>query len=115
MIIGLQVISLVFALIMIYFAYLHYRRGDLNGFEILFWLISWIGAVLIILFPNVFTIFAGTIAISRAFDLAVIGGFIVIIPLVYSSYVKTKRIERKLEDFIRSEALKKLEDGKRQD
>lgn len=108
MILGLQIIALVFALIMIYFAYLHYRRGDINGFEILFWLIAWIGAIFITLFPDIFRMFANTIAISRPLDLAILGGFILIIPLIYSAYIRSKRLEKKMEEFIRKEALDKI-------
>lgn len=108
MILGLQIIALVFALIMIYFAYLHYRKGDINRGEMLFWSISWIGAIFIITFPSIFGAFAQTIAISRAFDLAVVGGFILVIPLVYSAYVRTKRLERKFEELIRKESLRTI-------
>jgi len=111
MIFGLQVIGLVFSLIMLYFAYVHYRRGEINGLEIIFWLVAWIGAILIIIFPQVFGVFAKTIAISRAFDLAVIGGFIFVIPLVYLSYMRVKRLERKLEEYVRQESLR---DAKKQ-
>ena len=112
MILGLQAIAIIFALIMIYFAYVHYRKGDINGIEISFWLVAWTGAVLIIIFPEVFSLFARTIAISRAFDLAVIGGFILVIPMVYLSYIKTRKLEKKLEEFVRAEAIKKAEKGK---
>lgn len=113
MILGLQIIAIVFVLVMLYFAYLHYRRGEINGFETLFWLISWVGAAVIILFPEIFRMFSKTVAISRAFDLAVLGGFILVIPLVYFSYVRTKRIEKKLEDFIRQETIKKTINSKK--
>lgn len=106
MILGLQIIGLVFALIMIYFAYLHYRRGEINSLEILFWLIAWIGAIFIAIFPASFRAFSATIAITRAFDLAMIGGFILVIPLVYMAYVRTKRTERRLEELIREETKK---------
>ena len=98
MILGLQAIALVFSLIMIYFAYLHYRRGEINGLEIAFWFIAWIGAIFIALFPEIFRMFSATIAISRAFDLAMIGGFILVVPLVYMAYVRTRRIEKKMEE-----------------
>lgn len=113
MILGLQIIALIFALMMIYFAYLHYRRGEISGTEILFWLICWIGAISIVLFPEAFKIFSETIAISRAFDLAILGGFILIIPLVYLSYVRTNRLEKKLEEYIRREALQNIKHGKK--
>lgn len=113
MILGLQIIALIFALMMIYFAYLHYRRGEINGVEMLFWLICWIGAITIILFPEAFKIFSETIAISRAFDLAILGGFILIIPLVYVSYVRTNKLEKKLEEYTRQEALKDIKNDKK--
>lgn len=113
MILGLQIIALLFALIMIYFAYLHYKRGEINGVEILFWIIAWLGAIFIVLFPEIFRVFARTIAVSRAFDLAVLGGFILVIPLIYSAYIRVKRIEKKMEEFVRSEALKDIRNEKK--
>lgn len=113
MILGLQIIALIFALIMIYIAYVHYKKGEINGLEIIFWLICWMGAIGIILFPEVFKIFSATIAISRAFDLAVLGGFILMLPIVYLSHVKTNKLEKKIEDLIRQEALGVLKNGKK--
>lgn len=113
MILGIQVIALIFALMMIYFAYLHYRRGEINGIEILFWLICWSGAIAIILFPEAFKMLSETIAISRAFDLAILGGFILIIPLVYLSYVRTNKLEKKLEEYMRQETLGNIKNGKK--
>ncbi|MBI2018547.1 DUF2304 domain-containing protein [Candidatus Daviesbacteria bacterium] len=110
MILGLQVIALVFALVMIYFAYLHYRRGEINGLEILFWLTAWMGAIFIAIFPEAFRAFSATIAVNRAFDLAMIGAFILVIPTVYVSYIRTKRIEKKIEDLVRKESLKPLDE-----
>lgn len=106
MILGLQVIAFVFALIMIYFAYLNFRRGEINILEIFCWFIAWIGAILVVVFPSIFGQFAEKIAISRAFDLAVIGGFILLTPIVYISYIKTKKLEKKLEQYVREEALR---------
>ncbi|MDO8573435.1 MAG: DUF2304 domain-containing protein [Candidatus Daviesbacteria bacterium] len=111
MILGLQIIAVIFALIMIYFAYLHYRRGEINGLEMFFWLLAWTGAVFIALFPEIFRVFSATIAISRAFDLAMIGGFVLVIPIVYSAYIRTKRLEKKLEELIRKDALKGLNEA----
>ncbi len=108
MILGLQIIAVIFAFIMIYIAYLHYKRGELGGLEMFFWLTAWTGAVFIALFPDVFRVFSAKIAISRAFDLAMIGGFVLVIPVVYSAYIRTKRLEKKLEELIRKDALNGL-------
>lgn len=108
MILGLQIIAVIFSLVMIYFAYLHYRRSEINSLEILLWFAVWIGAIFMALFPEIFRAFSATIAISRAFDLAMVGAFILVIPIVYTAYIRTKRLERKLEELIRKEAKRKL-------
>lgn len=113
MIIGLQVTAIVFALIMIYFAYLHYSRGELNGIEILSWIIIWVVTIGIVTFPELLKTFALTFSISRVFDLMVIGGFIVVISLVYMAYIRTKRLEKKLEDYVREEAIIGVEKNKK--
>ncbi len=79
----------------------------------LFWLIAWIGSVLITVFPNVIRAFSETIAISRALDLAILGAFGLIIPMVYSSYIKTKKLEKKVEEFIREESIRNMKSDKK--
>lgn len=113
MILGLQAIALIFSLIMIYFAYLHYKRGEINGLEISLWIIGWIVAIFMAIFPEFFRTFSATIAISRAFDLAMVGGFILIIPMTYLSYIRTKRLEKKIEQLVRNESLKDTKSDKK--
>lgn len=107
MIIGLQIIAILFAFSMIYFAVLNYKRGELNGVEIIGWLVIWVGTIIIVIFPELLQSFAKTFLVARVFDLMVIGGFIFVISLVGSSYVRTKRNEKKLEELVRKLSLKK--------
>ncbi len=106
MIIGLQIIALLFAFSMIYFAVLHFKRGELGGTEIVSWLIMWTIAIIIIIFPELLQSFAKTFLVTRVFDLMVIGGFILVISMVAVAYVRTKQLEKKLEELVRLEALK---------
>jgi len=106
MIIGIQVIALLFAFSMIYFAVLHFKRGELNGTEIASWLIMWTVAIIVIIFPELLQSFALTFLVTRVFDLMVIGGFILVISMVSIAYLRTKRNEKKLEELIRHDALK---------
>jgi hypothetical protein len=107
MIIGLQIIAILFALSMIYFAVLHYKKGQLNGAEILAWLIMWTAAIIIIVFPELLRPFARTFLFTRVFDLMVVAGFLLVISLVANAYVRTKRLEKKLEQMVRNKALDK--------
>lgn len=106
MIIGLQVIALLFAFSMVYFAVLNFKRGELNGTEITSWLVMWTLAIVIIIFPELLQSFAKTFLVTRVFDLMVIGGFILVISMVSVAYLRTKRNEKKLEELIRRDALK---------
>lgn len=106
MIIGLQIIALIFAFAMVYFALLHYKRGEIRKSEIISWVGIWIAAIVVIIFPELLRTFASTFLVTRVFDLMVVGGFILVISMVASSYLRTKKLEKKMEDLVRREALK---------
>jgi len=107
MIIGLQIIALIFAFSMVYFAVLHFKRGEIGKGEILSWAVMWGAAIVVIIFPELLRKFASTFLVTRVFDLMTIGGFILVISLVGSAYLRTKRNEKKIEELVRREALKK--------
>jgi hypothetical protein len=107
MIIGLQIIALVFAFSMVYFATVSYKRGEISKAEIFSWVGIWCAAVVFIVFPELLRSFASTFLVTRVFDLMVIAGFVLVISMVASAYVRTKRMEKKIEDMVRQDALKK--------
>ena len=106
MIIGLQITGILFSLIMIYFALLHFKKGHLNGIEISSWIIIWFTVILIVIFPEVIRVYAESFAVSRVLDLLIGGAFVVIFIMVGSVYVRTNRIEKKVEDLVRKIVLK---------
>ncbi len=107
MIIGLQIVALIFAFSMIYVAVLHYKRKEINRNEIIGWAVMWAVAIVVIIFPELLRTFASTFLVTRVFDLMVIAGFILVISMVGSAYIRTKKMEKKLEDLVRREALNK--------
>lgn len=113
MITGLQLVAIVFALIMIYFAYLHYRRKEIGKIEIISWWVIWVTTIIIIIFPDLLRNFASKFFITRVFDLMVVGGFILVIFLSYRAYVKTRNLEEIIDNFIRKEGLKELKNAKK--
>lgn len=112
MILGLQVAAIIFAFLMIYVALIHYKKGQLNGVEILSWITIWVVAIFIVAFPEILRTYASTFLVTRIFDMMVLGGFILVISMVASSYVRTKRMEKKLEELIRKLALKGIKKKK---
>lgn len=106
MIVVLQFLGVSFALAMIYFALLNYRRGELNGVEIFFWFVIWVAAIIVVVFPDLLRVFSRTFLFARLFDLLVVGALIVVVVMVSRAYLATKRTEKKLEMYVRREALK---------
>ena len=106
MIIGLQIIALLFAFSMVYFALLHFKRKEISKTEITSWLIMWTAAIIVIVFPELLRTFASTFLVTRVFDLIVIGGFILVISMVSIAYVRTRKLEKMLEELVRRQALK---------
>ncbi len=113
MILGLQIIAILFALVMIYFALLHYRRGELDRTEIISWVVVWMATIVIVVFPELLRRFAQAFFITRLFDLMVVGGFVLVIAMVARTYVGTRKMEKKLEDYIRRKALKNVKKKKK--
>jgi hypothetical protein len=93
---------------MIYLALIHYKKGQLNGVEILSWITIWTVAIFIVSFPEILRTYASTFLVTRIFDMMVLGGFILVISLVSAAYLKSKRNEKKLEELIRKLALKDI-------
>jgi hypothetical protein len=113
MIFGLQLLAVIFALVMIYFAYVNFKRKEINRAEITFWVLAWTGAIIIVLFPDTLREFVQQFFVSRLLDVLIMGGFILVISMVAIAYIRTRRIEKKLEDLIRKEALKGLKKSKK--
>jgi hypothetical protein len=106
MILGLQITGILFALAMIYFAVLHYKKGHLGGMEIASWISIWIAVILIVIFPEIIRVYASSFAISRVLDLLIGGAFIVLFIMVSSAYIRVSRLEKRIEDLVRKLALK---------
>lgn len=109
----LQFLAVIFSLVMIYFALLNYRRRELSGSEMLIWFAIWVAAILVVVFPDLLRVFAKTFLFARLFDLLVVGALTVIVVMVSRAYMTTKRMEKKLEKYVRKEALSESSNDKR--
>lgn len=106
MILGLQITGILFSLFMVYFALLHYKKGQLNGIEISSWIIIWATVILIVIFPEVVRVYSQSFAVSRVLDLLIGGAFVVVFIMVGSAYVRVNKLEKRLEELVRKLSLK---------
>lgn len=103
--IGIQIGAILFALWMFYFSYLHFRRGEFSIYEFIFWLILWFGLLAVVVFPKSVNFLLEAFSINRTFDFVVVVGMVVLYGVTFRSYVLLRRLERRLEDYARREAL----------
>lgn len=109
MIVGIQILGVLFGLLLAYFCFLHYKRQEFSLVQFLFWESLWLGFIFIILFPKITDILLQRLSIDRAMDLFTILGFMFLIFLTFYNYTVINRIKRSLERKIREEALKEID------
>ena len=105
MIIGLQILAILFSFSMIYFAVINFKKKDLSFTEITSWTILWIATIVIVVFPELLRKFSMTFLVTRVFDFMVIAGFVLVISLTGSAYMRVRRNEKKIEELVRQEAI----------
>ena len=101
-----QVVTIFFSFFMIYIALLNYRRKELSLIEIIVWSGIWIFVIVTVVFPDPINTFAKTFLFARLFDLMMLGAIIITILMAAKSYISVRKIEKKLEEYIRHDAIK---------
>lgn len=102
----IQIIAVFFGLFMGYLTFVHFKRREFNTYQFVIWEILWIGFILITILPNRFNYITEQLGIARAFDLFAIFAFIIILSLTFHNYLLINKIEKKIEQKVRDQALK---------
>jgi hypothetical protein len=100
-----QIGSVLFALFMLYVVSIHKKKKTLSIVEASFWCSLWILFILIAIFPNLLLGITGFLKFARVFDLLVVMAFMIISIVVFLSYFNQKESQKKLEEFIRRQAI----------
>ena len=102
-ILGVQIIAVLFAIFMLYVAFLNWKRKDINGKEIFFWGILWLGFIVITLFPDVLQNVTKKLFFTRVMDFLMVIAFMILAFIGFQNHVSNRRMERKIEELIRKE------------
>ena len=82
------------------------RQRVISVAEGLAWSLVWVGAAVVILQPGVATSVANFFGVGRGSDFVIYGSVVLLFVLVFKIFVSLERMERKLTDLVRNEALK---------
>ena len=107
MVLGIQIAGFLFGLFMIYYSFLNYKRREFTVKEFSFWLILWIGFIIVTLFPFVLDPIVKIGGFFRALDVLIISGFLFLIAAVFYNYTITRKNQKKLETIVREIAMKR--------
>ena len=106
MVLGIQIGGFLFGIFMIYYSFLNYKKKSFGIKELLFWIVIWVGFMVITLFSNILDPITKSVNLARTFDLLIIAGFILIIGVVFYMYSITKKNLRQIEDIVRVLAMR---------
>lgn len=106
MIIGLQIIALVFSFMLVYFALINFKRGEISRLELYIWSGIWMIVAFVVVFPEMLRTLSMRFLITRLFDLMVVGGFVLVIIMSAMVYTKVRRMEKKVEKYVTTDAIK---------
>jgi hypothetical protein len=107
--IQLQLLSLLFALAMVYWTWSSYQRRTIRLPELVLWLVVWGGFCAAVLLPGTVGVFLQRLHVNRAMDLFMILGFMLVWVVLFLNHLELRRLQRKLQDLVRELALREGE------
>lgn len=102
----IQLIGITFGLAMMYFSFIKYKRKEISKSEFYFWQVGWIGLVIVAIIPNLFDPIIGKLNFYRRLDFFVVLGFFVLLGLGFYNYSLMRGMEKKVERFVRRQAMR---------
>ena len=112
MLLGIQIIGLLFAIGIMYFTFLHYKRKEFSKPELMFWLLIWVLFGFVTLFPGSLDFIVESLSISRTMDFFTVLGFLFLTALTIQNYLIVKKNNKKLENLVRKIAFNSAEKKK---
>lgn len=106
MLLGVQILGVLFALFMIYLTFLHQKRREFTAKEYAFWIIIWACFLIVTVFPKILNPIVESLSLNRTMDLFTIVGFIFVIGVIFHNYLSLRKIQNKVEDVVRQVAIK---------
>lgn len=107
MVLGVQILGVLFGLFMLYYSFLHFKRKEFNSGAFAFWLIIWAVLVLFSVFPGILDPIASSLNFIRVMDMLVVLGILFVISVTFYNFAITKKTEKKVEEIVRKLAIKK--------
>lgn len=104
---GIQIISVSFAVFMLYITFLHKKRGNLGKVEFYFWSSLWLIFIYFALFPKVLDPVLAQLFVTRTMDLLMISSFMILAYLGFVNHMGIKNLQGQIRRMVSQKAIKK--------
>lgn len=108
MVLGVQILGLVFGIVMIYLAFVYMRKKEISLNDFLFWLIIWILFIVAAMIPQTINIFMETLGIVSAMQFFTVFGFVFLFAFVFYIYKNVKKTQRMVAKIVKEIALQNI-------
>lgn len=108
----IQFLGIIFGAAMLYFTFVKFKRKEINNFERWLWSFGWLVFILLAIIPQLLDPVIGSLRFYRRLDFFVVFGFFVLLGVSFYNYSTVKKMEKKLEVFIRRQAIEEAEQKK---
>lgn len=100
MVLGIQLIGIMFGIFMIYLTFLNYKQNKFNGKEWIVWCILWITFLVVILLPSILNPFLEALHLYRAMDLYISLGFLFFILIIFNTHSSLRKVQQQVEIIV---------------
>ena len=104
----IQILLLAFFLFAALKAVWRYRLGDVSGAGLVYWLLFWAAAAVIVAWPDATFYFAKKLGIGRGADLVVYLALVLLFFLVFRLMAASERQKNEITELVRLQALKDI-------
>ena len=101
----IQILIAIFALFALSRAVLRFKDNKLTINEMIFWIVVWIGVILVSFLPSLTSLLSEVLGIGRGMDVVVYIGIVVLFYLIFRLYVKLEGVEKEVTFVVRKLAL----------
>ena len=106
MILGIQILGMLFGLFMIYMTFIYSKKKDFTFKEWAFWSVMWVAFFFVALSPSSLNfIVKDVFKLKRPLDFYIIVGFMFLTGAVFYTYTIVRRNQRRIESLVRKIAL----------
>ena len=106
MIIGIQIVGIIFGLIIMYMTFDNHKKKNFTAYEKTLWFFLALVFILITLFPNILDPITDQLELIRTMYLLVTLGFMFLLGINFYMYIIVRKNQKKIEKVVREIAKK---------